>query len=70
MISRTTNLLRKPVHLPIIADSFRSLEEGFTVFGLGDELKKKDFDLKENEKLKYLRFKLCLLASIISIKTI
>ena len=45
-----------------IADSFRSLEQGFSAFRLGNEkflTEKENFDLKEKGKLKYSRFKLC-----------
>ena len=47
---------------PTIADSLRSLEQGITVFKLGNEtfsIEKENLDLKENGKLKYSRFTLC-----------
>ncbi len=46
----------------IIADSSGSFELSFTVFRLGNQkfsTEKENFDLKENRKLKYSRFKLC-----------
>ena len=48
--------------LQCIADSLRSLEQGITVFKLGNEtfsIEKENLDLKENGKLKYSRFTLC-----------
>ena len=50
-------------------------EQGFTLLKLGNEkflIDQENFDLQEDEKLKYSLFQLCLLASIaiISIKTI
>ena len=45
-----------------IADSGRSLKQGFTAFRLGNEnfsTEKENFDLKDNGKLKYSCFKLC-----------
>ena len=59
--------------IPFIADSFKSLEQGFTVLRLGNKkisTEIENFNLKENGKLKYSCFKLCLLAFKISIKTI
>ena len=45
-----------------IADSLRSLEQGITVFKLGNETfstEKENFDLKKNRKLKYSSYTLC-----------
>ena len=72
-LSLNSSKLAHVSSLSIITDSFRLFEQGFIVFQQGSAKfsnEKDNSDSKENWELKYYRFKLCSLASIISIKTI